>query len=93
VVVASAAVVAFGNMVLIHAQNPKWLPQSITQVDYRFKHVGPIEITSEVLNSGRSALVPAIPALSTWGLLTLMLLLMTFGIVWLHRRQDARKAG
>jgi hypothetical protein len=59
VVVAAAAVAAFGDMVLIHAQDPKWLPKSFTQVDYRFKHVGPIEITSEFI--GPAAPAPVSP--------------------------------
>ena len=56
VAVAAAAVVAFGNMVLIHAQDGlTGPPPTINRVDYRFKNLGPIEITSEVVGPAPSA--------------------------------------
>ncbi|HXU28934.1 MAG TPA: IPTL-CTERM sorting domain-containing protein [Thermoanaerobaculia bacterium] len=77
-------------MVLIHAQNPRVkLPDSITQVDYRFTNVGPIEITSEQIippSGGRGPASPVIPVLSPWGLGVFILLLVVFGTLLLRRR-------
>lgn len=48
VAVAAAAVVAFGDMVIIHAQDARIeLPPAITRVDYQFQNLDPIEVTTQ----------------------------------------------
>jgi len=85
VVLASAAVAAFGDEVLIRAQDPQvQLPVAITQVDSRFINLGPIEVTSELVGP---VFVAAVPALSSWGLIVLALLLVALGLVFVRRRQ------
>lgn len=52
VVVPAAAVVAFGDYVLIHAQDAQISPATtFTRVDYRFKDISPIEVDSEYVGA------------------------------------------
>lgn len=76
--VPAAAVVAFGDTVLIHAQDARTasLP-SITQVDYRFRNIDFIEMTSQSVGETVEPIpvLPVMPVLSKWGAMVLMMLL------------------
>lgn len=86
IAVSAAAVVAFGDTVLIRAQDARTAsPPSITQVDYLFRNMDSIEMTSQLV--GGSAQL--IPALSEWGVIILTMLLA--GSAVLRLRHVARR--
>lgn len=59
VVLPAAAVVAFGDYVLIHAQDAQVSPSTvITSVEYRFKNIDPIEVASEFAGPSNVGVVP-----------------------------------
>lgn len=81
-VIAAAAVVAFGNMVLIHAQDAQIVGHpAITRVEYRYANLTPIEVIDEAVTIDAAE---PIPTLSGWATVVLTAVMLLVGLISLQ---------
>jgi len=83
VTVPAATVVAFGDSILVSAQNAHAHP-SITQVDYRFRNIPTVEMTSQFVGPVQ------IPAIPLGGMVALVVLAIVGGAILLRSRPPVR---
>jgi len=88
VTVPAAAVVAVGDRILAHAQSFPVGSQAIFgEVSYQYKSVGPIEVTTHLIESPLSS----IPTLSSWGVLVITAVILIVGVLLTRGRQGRGK--